>query len=139
MTTVSTGLNAQEKLTQCSRWTLTGRAMSGIVAAFLLIDGVMKLVPLPVVRETLAGLGYPPELARTIGILTVVPAALYLWPRTAILGAILLTGLFGGAMATHLRFGSPLFTHTFFGAYLGVLVWGGLYLRNPKLRQLLHV
>ena len=70
-------------------------------------------------------------------VLTLVCAALYAWPRSAVLGAILLTGLFGGAIATHLRVGSPLFTHLFFGLYLGLLMWGGLYLRNERLRALL--
>ncbi len=62
---------------------------------------------------------------------------LYAVPRTAVLGAILLTGLFGGAMATHLRIGSPLFSHLLFGLYLGLLVWGGLYLRDARLRALI--
>jgi hypothetical protein len=66
-----------------------------------------------------------------------VGTALYAWPRTAVLGAILLTGLFGGAIASHLRLGDPLFSHTLFGVYLGMLMWGGLWFRDPALRALL--
>lgn len=75
--------------------------------------------------------------ARLLGVLTLAGVVLYAIPRTAILGAILLTGYMGGAMATHLRIGSPLFSHVLFGFCLGVLIWGGLYLRDPGLRQLI--
>ncbi len=117
----------------------TGRVLSGLVVLFLLFDGVVKLIGLPIVGETLAPLGYAPTpaLVRGIGLITVVPVLLYAWPRTALLGAILLTGLFGGAMATHLRVGSPVFTHLLFGLYLGLMMWGGLWLRDPRLRALL--
>jgi hypothetical protein len=116
-----------------------GRILSGIVILFLTFDGAIKLVPLPIVTETMQQLGYPgtAELARGLGILTLICTALYAWPRTAILGAILLTGYLGGAMATHLRVGSPLFSHLFFGLYLGLMAWGGLYLRDPRLRALI--
>lgn len=117
----------------------TGRIFSGLVILFLLFDGIIKLIPLPVVTETMAQLGYPGTvaLARGLGVLTLVCVGLYAWPRTSTLGAILLTGLLGGAMATHLRIGSPLFSHLLFGAYLGLLAWGGLFLRDPRLRALL--
>lgn len=113
-----------------------GRAMSFVVIAFLLFDGAVKLIDLPVVGETLQQLGYPPGLGRGLGVLTLAIGILYAVPRTAVLGAILLTGLLGGAMATHLRAGSPLFTHLLFGLYVGLLAWGGLYLRDPRLRDL---
>lgn len=115
-----------------------GRAMSGLVVAFLIFDGGIKLAPLSVVTETMQQLGYSgsPELARGLGVLTLAIALLYALPRTSILGAILLTGLLGGAMATHLRAGSPLFSHLFFGLYLGLIAWGGLYLRDVRLRRL---
>jgi hypothetical protein len=74
---------------------------------------------------------------RTLGTLLLVPTLLYTWPRTALLGAILVTGYLGGAIATHLRIGSPLLTHTLFGVYLALMVWGGLWLRSPRLRALL--
>jgi TRAP-type C4-dicarboxylate transport system permease small subunit len=120
-----------------ARW--TGYAMSSLVILFLLFDGGIKLVPLAIVTEASAQLGLPTsvEFARTLGILTLIGVVLYAVPRTSMLGAILLTGYMGGAMATHLRIGSPLFTHVLFGFYLGVLIWGGLYLRDPRLRQLI--
>lgn len=116
-----------------------GRAMSGLVVAFLIFDGGIKLAPLSVVTETMQQLGYSgsPELARGLGVMTLAIALLYALPRTSILGAILLTGLLGGAMATHLRVGSRLFSHLFFGLYLGLIAWGGLYLRNIRLRRLI--
>src|SRR4051812_5379995 len=88
-----------------------GRVMSAIVVAFLLMDGAIKVLDLAVVGETLNQLGYPASLARGLGVLTLLIAVLYALPRTAFLGAVLLTGLLGGAIATHLRVGSPLVTH----------------------------
>lgn len=119
----------------------TGRIMSGIIVAFLIFDGGIKLAPLAIVTETMQQLGYSgsQELARWLGLMTLVIALLYALPRTSVLGAILLTGLLGGAMATHLRVGSPLFSHLLFGLYLGLLAWGGLYLRDPRLRRLIPV
>ena len=76
-------------------------------------------------------------MARGLGVLGLTCTLLYAWPRTAVLGAILLTGYFGGAIATHLRAGSPIFSHLLFGFYLGLMVWGGLYLRDPRIRRLL--
>jgi hypothetical protein len=118
---------------------LAGRIVSGIVIAFLLFDGVIKLIPLGVVTDTMAGLGYSgdPALARLLGVVTLACAVLYAVPRTSILGAILLTGLFGGAIATHLRVGSPVFSHLLFGVYLGALAWGGLYLRYEAVRKMI--
>ncbi|PAY10635.1 MULTISPECIES: DoxX family protein [Bradyrhizobium] len=118
---------------------ITGRVMSGVVILFLLFDGAIKLVPLPVVTETMdkMGWGASDTLARSLGIITIVCTLLYSVPPTSILGAILLTGYLGGAIASHLRIDSPLFTHTLFGLYLGLMVWGGLYLRDGNLRALL--
>ena len=118
---------------------ITGRVMSGVVILFLLFDGAIKLVPLPVVTETMdkMGWGASDTLARSLGIITIVCTLLYSVPPTSILGAILLTGYLGGAIASHVRIGSPLFTHTLFGLYLGLMVWGGLYLRDGNLRALL--
>ena len=117
----------------------TGWAMSGLVMLFLLFDGIIKLIPLTVVTATMDLLGYGASaaLARGLGVLTLVCVGLYVYPGTSVLGAILLTGLFGGAMATHLRVGSPLFSHLLFGFYLGLLTWGGLYLRDAWLRMLI--
>ena len=118
---------------------ITGRVMSGVVILFLLFDGAIKLVPLPVVTETMdkMGWGASDTLARSLGIITIVCTLLYSVPPTSILGAILLTGYLGGAIASHVRIDSPLFSHTLFGLYLGLMVWGGLYLRDGNLRALL--
>jgi uncharacterized membrane protein YphA (DoxX/SURF4 family) len=118
---------------------VAGMILSGLIIAFLVFDGVIKLVPLPVVTETMAALGYSadPALARLLGVITLGCAILYAIPRTSVLGAILLTGLLGGAMATHLRVGSPIFSHLLFGVYLGVIAWGGLYLRYEAVRKMI--
>ncbi len=115
----------------------TGRVMSGIVILFLIFDGGIKLIPLDIVLETSRQLGIPENLARTLGVLTLLGTALYAFPRTSILGAIVLTGYIGGAIYVHVRAGSPLFSHTLFGVYLALLIWGGLYLRDPLLRALI--
>jgi hypothetical protein len=103
------------------------------------MDVTMKLLALPVVTEASAALGWPDDAgtARLLGALLLSITVLYAVRRTSILGAILLTGYLGGAVATHARISSPLFTHILFGVYLGVLAWAGLYLRNQKLRELL--
>ena len=118
---------------------LLGRVLSGIVIVFMLFDGAIKLVPWPVVTETMDRMGYGSSetLARSLGLITIVCTVLYSIPPTSILGAILLTGYLGGAMASHVRIGSPLFTHTLFGLYLGLMVWGGLWLRDNNLRGLI--
>jgi hypothetical protein len=116
-----------------------GRVLSGLVILFLLFDGAIKLVPWPVVTETMDRIGYGSSetLARSLGLITVVCTVLYAIPPTSIIGAILLTGYLGGAIASHLRIGSPLFSHTLFGFYLGLMVWGGLWLRDRGLRALI--
>jgi hypothetical protein len=116
-----------------------GRVLSGLVIVFLLFDGAIKLVPWPVVTETMDRIGYGSSeiLARSLGVITIACTVLYAIPPTSILGAILLTGYLGGAMASHLRIGSPLFSHTLFGFYLGLMVWGGLWLRDRRLRKLI--
>ncbi len=118
-----------------------GRVLSGLVVAFLLFDGAIKLLPAQVVLDTIKELGWPNDIgtARLLGSLTIASAILYAIPRTSVLGAILLTGYLGGAVATHVRIGSPLFTHILFGVYLAVMLWGGLWLRNPLLRAILPV
>lgn len=112
------------------------RIITGLVALFLLMDGVMKLVkPAFVVEETMR-LGYPERVIVPIGMVLIVCTILYLVPKTAVLGAILLTGYLGGAVATHVRAGEPVFS-VVFAIVFGVLVWLGLYLRNPTLRLLI--
>jgi hypothetical protein len=122
------------------RWQLmAGRVLSGLLVAFLLFDGAIKLVPIAPVTETLTALGYSgdPALARSLGVITLACALLYAIPRTSVLGAILLTGLLGGAIATHMRVGSPVFSHLLFGVYLGLMAWGGLYLRHEAVRMMI--
>ena len=116
---------------------IVGRVLSALAILFLAFDTAIKLVEAPVVAATLGSLGYPADLGLTIGIVELVCVVLYAVPRTAVLGAILLTALFGGGIATHIRVGSPLFTHILFGVYLGLFVWGGLYLRSERLRELI--
>ena len=113
--------------------------MSGLVIAFMLLGGGMKLVPLDVVILTSKPMGIPGGLARPLGVIGLVCTLLYAVPRTSVVGAILLTGYLGGAIASHLRLGDPIFTHTLFGFYLGLLVWGGLYLRDSRLRALISL
>jgi DoxX-like protein len=115
------------------------RVLSGLVILFLLFDGAIKLVPWPVVTETMDRMGYgsSENLARSLGVITIACTVLYAIPPSSILGAILLTGYLGGAMASHLRIGSPLFSHTLFGFYLGLILWGGLWLRDRSLRALI--
>jgi len=117
----------------------SGRLLSGLVILFLLFDGAIKLVPWPVVTETMDRIGYGSSetLARMLGAITVACTVLYAIPPTSFTGAILLTGYLGSAIASHLRIGSPLFAHVLFGIYLGLMVWGGLWLRDRKLRTLL--
>jgi hypothetical protein len=115
----------------------SGRGLSGIVALFLALDAGMKLLQLDAVREAMAPLGYPAGLGLVIGIIEAICLLLYIVPRTAVLGAILLTGLLGGSAAAHLRVGDPLVTHVLFGVYVGILAWGGLYFRDERVRALL--
>ena len=110
-----------------------GRIMSALPVLLLLFSSVMKLMkPTPVV-EGFAHLGYPEGLALGLGIVELACAVVYVIPRTSVLGAILLTGYLGGATATHVRIGEPFFM----AIVLGVLVWGGLYLRDDRVRALI--
>ena len=115
----------------------TGRVLTGLVTVFMLGASIApKFLGMPIAEETMQQLGWPPGYVFTIGVIEFVCLALYLYPRTNVLGAVLFTALLGGAMATHIRAGSPLFSHTLFGVYLGVFVWGGLWLRDPSVRRL---
>lgn len=126
-------------LTNPKGMTIAGYVLSGLVVLFLILDSVIKLVPIAEVTETMVQLGYPPSdaVARGLGILTLICVALYAVPKTSFLGAVLLTGYLGGAIATHLRVGSPIFTHLLFGLYLGLLLWGGLWFRDPRVRAVM--
>jgi len=137
MTIFADTASSNANISKAARW--TGRVLSGVVILFLLLDGGMKLLPLPIVNETMdkMGFGASDNLARSLGLITIICTVLYAVPPTSILGAILLTGYLGGAIASHVRIDSPLFSHTLFGLYLGLMVWGGLWLRDGTLRALL--
>ena len=124
-------------VSKTARW--TGRVLSGFVIVFLLFDGAIKLVPWPIVTETMDKMGYgsSENFARALGAVTIACTVLYAVPPTSILGAILLTGYLGGAIASHVRIDSPLFSHTLFGFYLGLMLWSGLWLRGRDLRALI--
>jgi hypothetical protein len=113
-----------------------GIVFTALATIFLAFDTVLKVLRLgPAVAGTTA-LGYPAETVHWIGIIELVCLVLYLVPRTSILGGLLLTGYLGGAIATHVRISSPVLTHTLFPVYVALLLWGGLYLREKRLRDL---
>ncbi len=115
-----------------------GWIISGLVIAFLLMDAVMKLLAVAPVLEAGGKIGFPgAAMARGLGALLLVCTLLHVAPRTAVLGAVLVTAYLGGAVATHLRLGNPLLSHTLFGVYVGIAMWVGLYLREPRLRGVL--
>jgi hypothetical protein len=113
-----------------------GRIISALPVLFLLFDSAIKLIKIAAVVEGTVQLGYPESVIRPLGILLLVCTVLYVIPRTSVLGAILLTGYLGGAVATHVRHGDPLFSHVLFPVYLGILLWLGLYLRDDRVRAL---
>ena len=119
----------------------TGRVLSGLVILFFLLDAGMKLPPLQPVTDTMAELGWAADAptTRALGVLMLAIVGLYAYRPTSLLGAILMTGYLGGAVATHARIGSPLLTHTLFGVYVGCLAWAGLWLREPRLQRMLPV
>lgn len=126
--------------TRVDRGLIAGRILSGLAITFLALDAGGKLIAPALMIANSPPLGIPADIGfyRLLGTILAICTALYAWPRTAFLGAILLTGYLGGAVASHLRVGSPLLGFTLFGVYLGLVVWGGLYLRNPTLRSLVR-
>ena len=114
-----------------------GRVLSGLAILFLAFDAVAKLLELPMVIEGTRRVGYPPSVVFGLGLVLLACVLAYAIPRTAIVGAILLTGYLGGAIATHVRIGDPLFSHTLFPIYVALVAWGGLYLRDRRLRAIL--
>ena len=117
-----------------------GRVLSGLFARFMLGASVTPKLFLPhIAEQNLIGLGWQPGNALWIGIVELVCVVLYAIPRSSILGAVLTTGLLGGAMATQIRVDSPLFTHTLFSVYLGLFMWGGLWLRDARLRAVFPI
>jgi hypothetical protein len=107
---------------------------------FLLFDAIIKFLKLPdVIETTVNQLGYKEHHIFIHGIVVLIPTLLYLIPRTSVVGAILLTGHLGGAIASHLRIDNPLFSHTLFPVYIGVLMWGGLWLRDTRVREMFRI
>src|ERR1700712_3220390 len=115
----------------------SGWALSILVTLFFIMDFTIKFLNVPQVAETMQQMGWAPDKSHLIAGILLVCTALYVYPRTAVLGAILITGYLGGAIASHLRIDSPLFTHILFGVYLGLFVWGGLWLRDRRLQALI--
>ena len=132
---MTTGIQAQESKGRL--W--TGRVLSGIAILFLLFDGIIHVLkPAPVI-DGFAKLGFPVSVSVGLGILELGCLLLYLIPRTSVFGAVLLTGYLGGAIASQLRIAAPLFSTLLFPLYVALFVWGGLYLRDERLRALLPV
>jgi hypothetical protein len=120
-----------------NRVATAGWMLSGLFAAFMLgASALPKLAGMPVAAQTMADLGWPDAPVFWIGVAEAGFTLLFLWRRTALLGALLLMGILGGAMATQIRADSPLFSHVLFSIYLGTVMWGGLWLREPRLRPL---
>ena len=115
------------------------RIMVGLVVLFLFADSVGKLIKPQAVVDGTVALGWPESMIVPLGMVLLISTLLYAYPRTSILGAILLTGYLGGAVATHVRISDPLFTHILFPVYLGVIAWGGLWFRDDRLQALLPI
>ena len=114
-----------------------GRVASGLAVAFLLLDAGMKLARAAPALDATADLGFAPALAPVLGGVLLACVLVHVVPRTSALGAVLLTGYLGGAVAAHVRVENPLLTHVLFPVYLGVLLWAGLLLRDTDLRRAL--
>ena len=134
MQTVATSEHFAHGVSKARLW--TGRILTGLTVLFMLFDAVGKLVMPTQVVEAFVRLGCPISLSRTIGVVLLAATVLYAIPRTAVFGALLLTGFLGGAVAIQMRAGSPLF-ETIFPILFGVLAWAGIYLREARLRALL--
>jgi hypothetical protein len=126
-----TGTNTINHAGSVGQW--TGKALSGLAVAFLIFDSVGKLLEVQPVIDGTKQLGYPPDIVFNLGVTLLLCVLAYLVPRTSVLGAVLLTGYLGGAVATHVRVGNPLLTHFLFPTYVAALLWGGLMLRDTRL------
>jgi hypothetical protein len=134
-TNIMATLNATIESTAPSKVKIwTGRVMGGIVILFMLMDGIFKFIVNDEVIKGTTELGFAAHHLPILGALGLISIVLYALPRTEVLGAILLTGYWGGAIATHVRMDNPLFSHVLFPVYLGILAWGALFIKNEKLR-----
>lgn len=133
----SLNLKAAPRARESRKALWTGRFLSGLGVLFMVFDGGAKVLDLiPPEAKAANSLGWPDPALPTVGVIALLCTALYLIPRTALVGAILLTGYFGGAIASHLRVDSPLFSHTLFPIYIAALFWVGLFLRDSRVRAL---
>ena len=129
--------NPSNTVTESKSMLWTGRVLGGLATLFLLADSLAKFAKPQVVLEGTVKLGYQENVIIPLGAVLLISTLLYAVPRTAVLGAILLTGYLGGAVATHVRVNDPLFSHSLFPVYMGVMLWLGLYLTDARLRALL--
>jgi hypothetical protein len=125
-------VSSQNTPHSATRW--AGRVLSGLPVAFLIFDAAIKFVHPAFVTEASERMGWPDHHTTVLGVVLSTAIALYVIPRTAVLGAVLLTGYLGGAVAVHLRIDDPLLSHTLFPIYFGIMLWGGLYLRDSRVR-----
>ena len=117
----------------------TGRVFSSLAVLFLVFDSIGKLLQVQPVVDGTIQLGYPRDIVFSLGVILLSCVVAYVIPRTSVLGAVLLTGYLGGAIATHVRVANPLFSHVLFPTYVAALLWGGLILRDPGLRAFLPI
>ena len=136
MTALPAQLSPDATVTPSTRALWGGRILGGLAVLFLAFDAFGKLLQAPQAVEGTTSLGYPASVLVPLGVVQLICLALYLVPRTAILGAILWTGYLGGAIATHVRVGNPLFSHVLFPVYVAAMLWGSLWLRSTALRSL---
>lgn len=139
MTTMALTANVAAERKPGSARVWAGRIITALPVLFLSMDAVMHLLRPAVAVQGTVQLGYPASMLLPLGIIEVIALALYLLPRTSILGAILWTGYLGGAVATHVRVGDPLFSHVLAPVYVATFLWAGLWLREPRLRALLSL
>jgi hypothetical protein len=122
---------------QKSLW--TGRILSGVAVVFMLFDSITKILKVDAVVKASAQFGYPVSLLSAIGIILLCCVVVYVIPRTSVLGALLITGYLGGAVEANLRIGTPLFSNALFPVYFAALVWGGLFLREQRVREFFSI
>lgn len=127
-------ITRHESISKGRLW--TSRALAGTAVLFLVFDAAIKLAVIPPVVDAFAKLGMPVALAQGIGVLELFCVALFLFPATSALGAVLLTGFLGGAIAIHVRVGDPLLSHALFPVYVGAMLWTALFLRDERIRAL---
>jgi hypothetical protein len=113
-----------------------GWILSALIIAFMIFDGGITVIMFDFVKQGMTEFGFPLDYARPLGAVMLLCTLLYALPQTAVLGAILLTGLFGGTIATHMPRPEPLLPHIIIALVLGAMLWGGLWLRDPRLRAL---